>query len=157
MTEMLFETALGIGAPWHVAGADFNAQARTLTIRVDFAAGSRFAVPGVAGERPVHDTVAKRYRHLNFFQHECFLEVRVPRVKLPDGAVRQIEAPWAGKLSGFTLLFEALVSDVVPADDLRRRGAAGRRELAPGGRDLGVLRRVELGASGFLRRARTRH
>jgi hypothetical protein len=28
---------------------------------------SRFAVPGVAGEHPVHDTVSKRYRHLNFF------------------------------------------------------------------------------------------
>ena len=109
MTEKLFETALGIGAPWFVAGADFNAQARTLTIRVDFVPGSRFAVAGVDGEHPVHDTVAKRYRHLNFFQHECFLEVRVPRVRLPDGAVRQIEPPWAGKLSGFTLLFEALV------------------------------------------------
>jgi transposase len=109
MTEKLFETALGIGVPWYVAGADFNAQARTLTLRVDFKAGSRFAVPGAEGEHPVHDTVAKRYRHLNFFQHECFLEVRVPRVRLPDGAVRQIEPPWAGKLSGFTLLFEALV------------------------------------------------
>jgi transposase len=109
MTEKLFETALGISAPWHVAGTDFNAQARTLTIRVDFVPGSRFAVPGVDGEHPVHDTVAKRYRHLNFFQHECFLEVRVPRVRLPDGAVRLIEPPWAGKLSGFTLLFEALV------------------------------------------------
>jgi len=109
MTEKLFETALGIGPPWYVAGADFDAQAKTLTIRVDFTAGSRFAVPGVAGEHPVHDTVAKRYRHLNFFQHECFLEVRVPRVRLPDGAVRQVEPPWAGKLSGFTLLFEALV------------------------------------------------
>ena len=109
MTEKLFEAALGIGAPWYVAGTDFNAQARTLTIRVDFAPGSRFAVPDVAGEHPVHDTVSKRYRHLNFFQHECFLEMRVPRVRLPDGAVRQIEPPWAGKLSGFTLLFEALV------------------------------------------------
>jgi transposase len=109
MTEKLFETALGIGAPWYVAGADFDAQARTLAIRVDFRAGSRFAVPGLEGEHPVHDTVAKRYRHLNFFQHECFLDVRVPRVRLPDGAVRQIEPPWAGKLSGFTLLFEALV------------------------------------------------
>lgn len=109
MTEKLFETALGIGAPWYVAGADFDAKGRTLTIRVDFKAGSRFAVPGMDGEHPVHDTVAKRYRHLNFFQHECFLEVRVPRVTLPDGAVRQIEPPWAGKLSGFTLLFEALV------------------------------------------------
>jgi transposase len=109
MTEKLWETALGISAPWYVAGAEFSAPARTLTIRVDFTAGSRFAVPGTVGEHPVHDTVPKRYRHLNFFQHECFLEVRVPRVKLPDGAVRQVEPPWAGKLSGFTLLFEALV------------------------------------------------
>ena len=105
----LFEAALGIGAPWYVAGAHFNAQARTLTIRVDFATGSRFPVPDADGEHPVHDTVSKRYRHLNFFQHECFLEVRMSRVRLPDGAVRQIEPPWAGKLSGFTLLFESLV------------------------------------------------
>jgi transposase len=109
MTDKLFETALGIATPWYVAGVDFDAAGRKLTIRVDFAAGTRFSVPGVDGEHPVHDTVPKRYRHLNFFQHECFLEVRLPRVRLPDGAVRQVEPGWAGKLSGFTLLFEALV------------------------------------------------
>jgi len=109
MTEKLFESALGITSPWYVAAVEFNAPARTLTIRVDFKAGSRFRVAGLEGEHPVHDTVPKRYRHLNFFQHECFLEVRVPRVKLPDGAVRQVEPEWSGKLSGFTLLFEALV------------------------------------------------
>lgn len=109
MTDKLFEAALGVALPWQVTGTDFDALAKTLTIRVDFVAGSRFAVADVAGQHPVHDTVVKRYRHLNFFQHECFLEVRVPRVKLPDGSVRQVEPPWAGKLSGFTLLFEALV------------------------------------------------
>jgi transposase len=109
MMEKLFESALGIALPWYVAAVEFNAAARTLTIRVDFKAGSRFRVAGVEGEHPVHDTVPKRYRHLNFFQHECFLEVRVPRVKLPDGAVRQVEPDWSGKLAGFTLLFEALV------------------------------------------------
>ena len=30
-------------------------------------------------------------------------------MKLPDGSVRQVTPPWAGKLSGFTLLFEAFV------------------------------------------------
>ena len=109
MSEKLFERALGIASPWFVGATSFDAAARTLTIRVDLSPGSRFSLPGIAGEHPVHDTVAKRYRHLNFFQHECFLEVRVPRVKLPDGSVRQVEPPWAGKLSGFTLLFEALV------------------------------------------------
>lgn len=108
-SEKLFEAALGVTKPWYVKEARFDGSAKTLTIDVDFESGSRFSHPEVAGAHPVHDTQTKRYRHLNFFQHECFLEVRVPRVKLPDGAVRLIEPPWAGKLSGFTLLFEALV------------------------------------------------
>lgn len=109
MHAKLFEAALGITDPWRVGGVDFDVTQKVLTITIDFHAGSRFAVPGVEGAHPVHDTVAKRYRHLNFFQHECHLEVRVPRVRLPDGGIRQVEPDWAGKLSGFTLLFEALV------------------------------------------------
>lgn len=108
-SEQLFEAALGVGEPWYVRESLFDAEAKTLTIVVDFRTGSRFGYPEIAGEHPVHDTQNKRYRHLNFFQHECFLEVRVPRIKLPDGSIRLIEPPWAGKLSGFTLLFEALV------------------------------------------------
>ncbi|HSD97547.1 MAG TPA: ISL3 family transposase [Sulfuricaulis sp.] len=109
MNDRLFETALGIAEPWHVTSVDLDATAKTLTIGIDFTAGSRFAVAGESGVHPVHDTVSKRYRHLNFFQHECYLEVRVPRVKLSGGAVRQVEPGWTGNLSGFTLLFEALV------------------------------------------------
>lgn len=109
MNTQIFDAALGMTPPWYVSDVDFDQAGKTLTLRVDFKRGSRFAVPDVAGEHPVHDTVTKRYRHLNFFQHECFLEARVPRVKLPDGKVRQISPDWAGRLSGFTLLFEALV------------------------------------------------
>lgn len=109
MSAKLFEAALGIRDPWFIQGIDFDAGKKTLTIGVDFVAGSRFAVPGVEGGHPAHDTVTKRYRHLNFFQHECYLEVRMPRVRLPDGGIRLVEPDWAGKLAGFTLLFEALV------------------------------------------------
>ena len=109
MTNELFAAALGIQSPWFVQGVDFDEAKRQLTIRVDFVAGSRFAHADAAGEHPVHDTQIKRLRHLNFFQHECFLEVRVPRVRLPDGKVRLVEPPWVGRLDGFTLLFEALV------------------------------------------------
>ena len=66
MHAKLFEAALGITDPWRVAGVDFDAAKKVLTITVDFVAGSRFVVPGVAGAHPVHDTVTKRYRHLNF-------------------------------------------------------------------------------------------
>ena len=109
MTAKLFEAALGITSPWYINGVEFDMAKKTLSIAVDFIAGSRFGVPGVEGTHPAHDTVAKRYRHLNFFQHECYLEVRVPRVRLPDGGIRQVEPDWAGRLAGFTLLFEALI------------------------------------------------
>ncbi|WP_296814056.1 helix-turn-helix domain-containing protein [Thiobacillus sp.] len=56
----------------------------------------------------MHDTVTKTYRHLNFFQHECHLQVRT-RVKLPNGSVRLVEPDFAGRLNGFTLLFEAFI------------------------------------------------
>jgi transposase len=109
MTAKVFEAALGIGTPWSVRSVDFDELAKVLTVLVDFEAGTRFAVSGHEGVHPVHDTVTKTYRHLNFFQHECHLQLRTPRVKLPDGSVRLVEPDFAGKLSGFTLLFEALI------------------------------------------------
>jgi transposase len=105
----LFAAALGVETPWYVKDVRFDADKRLLTIAIDFKKGSRFPYEGAEGLHPVHDTQAKRYRHLNFFQHECYLEVRMPRLKLPDGRVVLIEPGWAGKLSGFTLLFEALI------------------------------------------------
>jgi len=114
MHDRLFEAALGITPPWFVAGVRFDEPSKVLTVGIDFTVGSRFAVAGEAGEHPVHDTVTKTYRHLNFFQHECVLEVRTPRVKLPGGTVQLVKPPFAGKLSGFTLLFEALVLMLAP-------------------------------------------
>lgn len=109
MHDKLFETALGIAAPWYVMAVEFDEAARMLTVQIDFQRGSRFAVAAETGVDPVHDTVTKTYRHLNFFQHECHLQVRTPRVKLPDGRVVLVEPGFAGRLSGFTLLFEALI------------------------------------------------
>src|SRR6516162_9186073 len=109
MTAKLFEAALGIAEPWSVSSVEFDEAAKVLTVLVDFKPGTRFAISGHEGVHPVHDTVSKTYRHLNFFQHECHLQVRTPRVKLPDGSVRLVEPEFAGRLSGFTLLFEALV------------------------------------------------
>lgn len=109
MTAKVFEAALGIAAPWCVASVDFDEAAKMLTVLIDFKPGSRFKVSGHEGAHPVHDTVTKTYRHLSFFQHECHLQVRTPRVKLPNGSVRLVEPDFAGRLSGFTLLFEAMI------------------------------------------------
>ena len=109
MHDKLFEAALGIQAPWSVTSVKFDESAKVLTVDIDFKRGSRFGVEGHEGLHPVHDTVVKEYRHLNFFQHECKLRVRTPRVKLPDGSVRLHDPEFSGRLSGFTLLFEALI------------------------------------------------
>src|SRR5271166_4960555 len=87
MSNELFAAALGVEKPWYVKDVSFDAGKRLLTIAIDFKKGSRFPYQGCEGLHPVHDTQTKRYRHLSFFQHECYLEVRTPRLKLPDSRV----------------------------------------------------------------------
>jgi transposase len=143
---------------------DFDSGQRQLTIHVDFVPGSRFAHPKAAGDHKVHDTQIKRLRHLNFFQHECHLEVRVPRVKLPDGKVALVEPDWVGKLSGFTLLFEALVlmlAQQMPfaavartvGESWHRVHAICRRyvDLALDGADLSALSSVAIDETSYRR------
>lgn len=113
MMKELFEKALGISRPWFIDNLEFDANNRRLDIHIDFEVGSKFEYnseeENISGKFGVYDTVEKTWRHLNFFQHECYLSCRVPRVKPEDDKVRQIEVPWAGKSNGFTLLFEALL------------------------------------------------
>jgi transposase len=39
MTAKLFESALGIAAPWTVASVEFDEKAKTLTVLIDFKPG----------------------------------------------------------------------------------------------------------------------
>jgi transposase len=55
----------------------------------------------------VYDTEQRSWQHLNFFEHNCYLHARVPRINQSGGTVKTIVVPWARPGSGFTLLFEA--------------------------------------------------
>jgi transposase len=107
--HQLFTLALGLGGGWQVVKVSFEAEAGQLDLELDFKPGSRFACPECGQASPVHDTVQKRWRHLNFFQHEAYLSARMPRVRCGQHGVRLVAVPWARPESGFTLLFEALV------------------------------------------------
>jgi transposase len=112
----LLQTALGLPAPWAVSGSRFDAAARRLDIDITFAKGARFACPDCgATDCPVHDTEAKSWRHLNVFQHEAYLNARVPRIRCQACGVRLVSVPWARAGSGFTLLFEAMVMPMLRA------------------------------------------
>ena len=103
----LFQLALGITSPWFVAASDFDAAKKRLDIQLDFKTGSRFDCPECkAVGCPVHDTVEKAWRHLDFFQHQAFLTARTPRITCSKCGVRLVTVPWARPGSGFTLLFE---------------------------------------------------
>ena len=106
--EELFTMALGLSGGWKVVRCEFDGEPKRLELWLDFEPGTRFAPPGCAELSPVHDTVDRQWRHLNFFQFETVLHARVPRVWTDEGKVVQIEVPWARPGSGFTLMFEAL-------------------------------------------------
>lgn len=104
----LFRQALGLTPPWQVREISFDPERGRLELRLDFPQGARFPCPECEREDcPAYDTTEKRWRHLNFFQHDTYLVARVPRVECPACGVKQVEVPWARKHSGFTLLMEA--------------------------------------------------
>ncbi len=117
MQNDLFAVALNIELPFYVKEINFNKEAKRLDILIDFKRGSVFAYNknGKNESCKAFDTKEKRWRHLNFFEHECYLNVRVPRVKLSDGKVKLLPMPWEGQNSGFTMLFEALVMQLCKA------------------------------------------
>lgn len=130
MQEAIFTAALGVESPWFVDSVAFDVEAKRLDIHLAFKRGIRFEVDGVACG--VHDTVEKTWRHLNFFQHECYLHARVPRVNTLDGRVLMVMPPWAGKLDGFTLLFEALLIQLckhMPVNQVAAMVGADPRKL----------------------------
>jgi transposase len=113
----IFATALGIQAPWFVDSIDLDPVKEELNIRVDFRRGSLFEYTdedsGEISEYKAYDTTEKTWRHMNFFQFRCYIKARIPRVKLGNGKVKQVKAPWEGISHGFTLLFEAFVMQLV--------------------------------------------
>ena len=110
--QELFTAALGLTAPWRLARSEFDKEAGRLDLYLEYPRGARFACPEpgcVESQCPVHDTEAKTWRHLDFFQYQAHLHAKVPRVRCPEHGVRMVAVAWARPGSGFTLLFEALL------------------------------------------------
>jgi transposase len=125
MTKELFQMALNVTDPWFVSDLKFDADNKRLDIYIDFKKGSTFSYIDPKSKEEfaglkVHDTKDKRWRHLNFFEHECYLHTRVPRVKLPNNKIKLISTPWEGLSNGFTLLFEALLVQLCQAMPVNR-------------------------------------
>lgn len=113
-SETLFNLALGLQSPWEVRDvkfADTNG-CNALHLQIGFVRGAKF--PDQTGALcGVHDTVPRQWQHLNFFEHACYLQCDVPRIKDSEGKVKTVSVPWARLESGFTLMFEAMAMALI--------------------------------------------
>jgi len=107
--EQLFATALGVEEPIYLESVVF--ENNELHIHLNFYKGSKFVCPACGAENcDVYDTVNKSWRHLNFFQYQCFLHFPLPRIKCDKcGGVHHFKPKWTRPESGFTVLFEAFI------------------------------------------------
>ena len=114
----IFQLGLDLVNPFKVINVELQTDSenrKSLHLSIDFERGSKFLDEhGILC--PVHDTVERTWRHLNFFEHECYLHCRVPRITSSSGKVRQISVPWAREGSGFTLLFEAFSMHLIESE-----------------------------------------
>jgi transposase len=121
-SSSLFTLALGLQAPWEVVDVAFDPQAGRIDFEVGFTPGTRWSCPHCGAEhQPVHDTLEREWRHLNFFQFQAYLHAKVPRVRCGVcGKTTQVPVPWARPGSGFTLLMEALIVTLCQAMTVRQ-------------------------------------
>ena len=106
---------LGLSSPWKLLDQylDIEATPNELQLRVGTERGTEFQCPKCAELCSAHDYQQKKWRHLNFFQHHCYITSKVPRVKCAEHGVHLIDVPWARPDSGFTLLFEQVALSLV--------------------------------------------
>jgi transposase len=99
---------LGVAAPWRLVEQrlDTDRQPHELHLRVEAERGAQFGCPVCGRLCQAHDFKDFTWRHLNFFQHHCYITAKVPRTNCPEHGVRRVQVPWAREGSHFTLLFE---------------------------------------------------
>ena len=122
-SAQIFGIALGLEKPWHIEKIVFNKELSQLDIYLHFTRGFKFKMDD-SQEYTAHDTVLRKWQHLDFFQHKCFLHAKVAKVKQADGKIKTYPVPWARKGSGFTLLFEAfamlLIENEMPVNKVAK-------------------------------------
>lgn len=123
MEKELFSAALGLEEPVYINEIAFEPAEGELHIHLNFRRGGRFDCSECGADGlPVHDTVEKTWRHLNFFQYKCYIHLRTPRTKCPQCGERLWLPPWGRKQSGFTVLFEAFVMALAKEMPISRIG-----------------------------------
>jgi transposase len=99
---------LGVTPPWKLVSQRLDTGTHPHQLHLEVAAerGALFPCPTCGKLCKAHDFAEFTWRHLNFFQHHCYVTAKVPRTDCPEDGILRIKVPWAREGSRFTLLFE---------------------------------------------------
>lgn len=122
----LYQTILGLAAPWGVERVQVSEPEETVYVWVGEAAGTVLHCPECGNASPAYDHAERRWRHLDTCQFTTVLCARVPRVSCSTHGVKTVRVPWAEPGSRFTILFERLaiswLKEATPTAVARRLG-----------------------------------
>lgn len=106
---------LGINSPWLINQVDLKIHEQRVDIEIEYA-DDVGPCPECGAISPKHDDRKRRsWRHLDTMQFATYLHCEVPRVRCKEHGAKTVKVPWAGKNSGFTLLFESFAIRVLQA------------------------------------------
>lgn len=105
----IFSFALGLDEHFRIIGlrVESSTLKPCLHIDIEYVKGTRFEMNGE--EYSIYDHQERTWRHLDFFQYECYINCRVPRIRLKTGEIQLVSVPWSDSNRRFTLLFEQYV------------------------------------------------
>lgn len=104
----IFSLGLKLAPPWKLMEQRLNTLRSPHELHLYIGADRDALYPCPECGKPCngHDFKEMTWRHLNFFQHHCYITAPVPLSGCPVHGAKRINVPWARKGSNFTMLFE---------------------------------------------------
>lgn len=111
--KQIFQNLLSLSRPWHVTKVELDTENHRVDVWIEHEKGILFACPECGVHSPVYDHAPERVlRHLDAFEHQAFLHVRVPRVSCSEHGVSLTISNFGENNSAMTYAFESHVINV---------------------------------------------
>ena len=120
-TEEHYKQLLGLPDPWEVESVQLSIKDLQVDVHLSYG-GEDAPCPECQKKCSIYDHQRERtWRHLDTMQFTTLIHCATPRVNCPEHGVRNVEVPWAGKHSRFTLLFEGFAVSILMVSESTKK------------------------------------
>jgi len=91
----LIRQALNLPQCWKIVSMEFEgkeSQRKSLHISICYTGQNKFTSEN-GNEYSIYDSIDRTFRHLNFFQHKCYIHCKVPESEKPITKLRRFKFP----------------------------------------------------------------